>query len=351
MKNKQKQDSGNVIDFSQCKKNAVKSRKLPVKVNRVAERAAQELIYDAWETRNKKTRISLAKKALIIFPDCADAYNILAEDAAKTLEESKEYYHKGMEAGRRALGEKIFEEDSGMFWGLLETRPYMRSRAGLMQCLWEEGNHDEAIDHALELLRLNQNDNQGIRYILIAYLANMERYGELEHFMKSGGYTNDGAAEWIYTRALLSFAKKGDNKASRLELKKALEVNAHVPNYLTGRKPIPRTLPDRITWGGEDEAFCYASGNIGAWEKVSGALAWLKDQAFVLPEWSAPAKNRWSQIPEGVRKQILDNVWCPRCATGVSMELQNGAMVSDCLVLRGTCKQCGGNVARLIENE
>jgi len=54
---------------------------------------------------------------------------------------------QGMEVGRRALGGKIFEE-SGHFWGMLETRPYMRARAGLMRCLWEEGKHDKAIGHA-----------------------------------------------------------------------------------------------------------------------------------------------------------------------------------------------------------
>lgn len=278
MKNKQESKSGNVVDFTQYRKKAVKSKKPPVKVNREAEYAAQELIYDAWESANKKTRISLAKEALIIFPDCADAYNLLAVDAAKSLEEAKEFYRRGMEAGRRALGEKIFKEDNGYFWGMLETRPYMRARAGLMECLWDEGNHDEAISHARELLRLNINDNQGIRYILITYLACLGRYDELEKFM-NGRYKNDGMAEWLYTKALLLFVRTGDIAKARKELSAAMKMNEHVPKYLTGKKKIPRLMPDSITVGGEDEAYCYAAGNIPAWEKVPGALAWLKKQA------------------------------------------------------------------------
>ncbi|HDS05661.1 MAG TPA: hypothetical protein ENN95_01340, partial [Deltaproteobacteria bacterium] len=226
----------------------------------------------------KSEMIKLAKRALIIFPDCADAYNLLAEVAAKSLEEAKEYYRKGMEAGRRALGEKIFKEDSGYFWGLLETRPYMRSRAGLMQCLWEEGNHDEAIGHARELLRLNKNDNQGIRYVLITYLACLGRYDDLDNFMSSPEYENDGMAEWLYTKALLYFAKTGDTSKARKVLSDALKMNRHVPKYLLGEKKVPRLLPDSITVGGEDEAYCYAAGNIRAWEKVTGALAWLYEQ-------------------------------------------------------------------------
>jgi len=350
MTDSQKKNSGKVIDFTEYRKK-VAQRKGAKKKDDLAERAAQELIYDAWESYQKRERIRLAKEALLIFPDCADAYNLLAEDAAKTLEDSKEYYQKGMEAGRRALGEKIFKESNGMFWDILETRPYMRSRAGLMQCLWEEGRYDEAIGHALELLRLNENDNQGIRYVLITYLANLGRYDQLEAFMKNGIYKNDCAAEWLYTRVLLSFAKKGDSKTSREALQKALEGNVYVPDYLTGRKPIPRVLPDRMTWGGEDEAFCYASGNKRAWEKVPGALDWMKSLTSIHPQWSVPATQRWKRIPAGIKKRILDNVWCTKCATCVSMELQNGDMDGDCLILHGTCKRCGGNVNRLIEPE
>ena len=278
MKATPKLESGKVVDIAQYKKKTVKSNKPPVKVSRKAEHAAQELIYDAWELDNKKTRISLAKEALLLFPDCADAYNLLAEDEAKSLKESKELCRQGMEAGRRALGEKIFQEDSGYFWGMLETRPYMRSRAGLMNCLWDGGNYDEAISHARALLQLNKNDNQGIRYILISYLACLGRYDELETFMNSPEYQDDGMAEWLYTKALLFFVRTGDSSKARKELSVALNRNKHVPKYLLGKKKIPRLLPDRITVGGEDEAYCYAAGNIEAWEKVPDALVWLKKQ-------------------------------------------------------------------------
>jgi len=47
----------------------------------------------------------------------------------------------------------------------------------------------------------------------------------------------------------------------------------------TGKKSIPRRLPDRITVGGEDEGYCYASRFLAAWKFVPGALAWLKSEA------------------------------------------------------------------------
>src|SRR5947199_51392 len=118
-------------------------------------------MYRAWETTGRQARITLAKRALAISPLCADAYVLLAEESAESLEEAKALYARGVEAGELALGPKTFKEDVGYFWGLLETRPYMRARAGLAQALWTSGSRDEAIAHYREMLRLNPGDNQG----------------------------------------------------------------------------------------------------------------------------------------------------------------------------------------------
>ena len=241
---------------------------------------AQDIVYEAWETDDRKERIRMAKEALAISPDCADAYNLLAEEE-KTLEDARDLYKKGIEAGRRALGEEIFKENTRHFWGYVPTRPYMRSRAGYMECLWSLGEHDEAIRQAKEMLKLNTGDNQGIRYILIAYLTEIGRYDELEKFMSKKQYQDDCAAEWLYTRALLAFAKHGASEASNTELKIALKENRFAPEYLSGKKAVPRDLPDRITMGGEDEGYCYAARYLAAWEKVPGALDWLKEQAGI----------------------------------------------------------------------
>lgn len=40
----------------------------------------------------------------------------------------------------------------------------MRARAALAGTLWRLGRREEAVDHQRELLRLNPNDNQGLRY-------------------------------------------------------------------------------------------------------------------------------------------------------------------------------------------
>lgn len=105
---------------------------LPPRLPATALERAQDLMYQAWEATGPM-RVKLARQALEISPDCADAYVLLAEETARTPEEALDLYTKGVAAGERALGKKYFEENAGHFWGLLETRPYMRARLGLAQ--------------------------------------------------------------------------------------------------------------------------------------------------------------------------------------------------------------------------
>jgi len=242
-------------------------------VKRRAIDVAQEVIYDAWEAPTKKRRIALARKALEISPDCADDYHILAETEAASRDDVIALYRKGVEAGERAIGKKAFKNDVGHFWGLLETRPYMRARAGLAECLRAEGKPAEAVEHYWDMLRLNPNDNQGIRDLLMPCLIELGRDKDAEKLFKQ--YKGDGMAVWMYSRALLDFRKHGDSAISDRSLKKALEENRHVPDYLHGRKKMPRDIPDYYGFGDENEAVLYAYGNRGAWKATPGAMEWL----------------------------------------------------------------------------
>ena len=131
-------------------------------------------MYRAFDIADANGRITLARQALEISPDCADAYVVLAE-TARTEPEALEYYTKGVAAGERALGSRTFREDVGHFWGLLHTRPYMRARMGLAQALADMGRPEEAIRHWQEMLRLNPGDNQGVRHGLLSRLLQHDR--------------------------------------------------------------------------------------------------------------------------------------------------------------------------------
>lgn len=238
---------------------------------------AQELIYDAWEASTAKRRIALAEKALAISPLCADAYVLLAEHAKRGSDKELDLWRRGVETGKKALGEAAFEEYAGEFWGFLETRPYMRARFGLARTLWARGVRGEAIDHLRDLLRLNPNDNQGARYVLAALLIETERDKDLAVLLKA--YPDDGAGAWSWTAALAAFRRAGDGKESRTLLARALADNEHVPSYLLGERPLPKLLPPYISPGGEDEAMYYAEDFRAGWVNTPGAIDWLHTHA------------------------------------------------------------------------
>src|SRR6202011_1906364 len=122
---------------------------------------------------------------------------------ARRRNEALRLYEQGVDAGARALGAQVFERAAGDFWGVLETRPYMRARLGLAHSLWIAGRREEAVQHLQDMLRLNPGDNQGVRYTLAGFLLFLDRDDDLEQLLRQ--YPDEWSAAWAYTRALLGF--------------------------------------------------------------------------------------------------------------------------------------------------
>jgi tetratricopeptide (TPR) repeat protein len=233
---------------------------------------AEDLVCEAWEAAGPR-RAALARKALALWPDCADAYVLLAQ-AASSLEEARELLERGVAAGERAGGRRVFVEDAGDFWLIFETRPYMRARAALAATLWRLGHREEAIDHHRELLALNPRDNQGLRFRQANWLLELGEHDELEALFAA--HADEGAPGFIYTKALAAFARRGDTPTARALLAQARELNPHIPDYLTARKTPPEQRTAYTVFGEETEAIDYAAGTSELWASVPGALDWLE---------------------------------------------------------------------------
>lgn len=63
------------------------------------------------------------------------------------------------------------------------------------------------------------------------------------------------------------------------------------------------------------------------------------------------ARARWDEIPKYEQTRILDNVFCGKCRTAVSIVIESAKMQKNDLILRGKCKICGHEVCRLVEPE
>jgi tetratricopeptide (TPR) repeat protein len=232
---------------------------------------AQYKMYEAWGASGLR-RVGLAREALDISPLCADAYVLLAEETAQTAAEALKLYELGMQMGEVALGPEVVEQQAGHFWGILETRPYMRAREGVAASLVAMGQLDKAIPHCRELLRLNPDDNQGIRYLLARALLGQGMEEDLLELLRK---YDDASADWAYTRALAIYRLKGSGRRAGKELRNAFMTNPWVPAYALGLKKAPRRAPEYSEPGEGSEAIFYLAYNWEAWENTPGAIEWF----------------------------------------------------------------------------
>jgi tetratricopeptide (TPR) repeat protein len=245
---------------------------------------AQQIMYDAWDTSASRTKIAMAKKALAMSPLCADALVLLAY-AADTVEVAQDYFARGVDAGEMALGPEKFREYEGSFWGFLETRPYMRAKAGLAGTYFRMGDLVQAIGHYRDILRLNPDDNQGVRYTLLGCYLREDDSAAAGELLED--FADEGSAFWLYTRLLMAFRSGGlTERQVKALVKDALSANQHVPDILAGMKPAVPPHPAYLSMGGPDEATYYVEEFGRVWHRTPGAVAWLVAAADAdKPKW------------------------------------------------------------------
>ena len=240
---------------------------------------AQELMWQAMEVidKNEARAVGLCRQALRVHPDCVDALAMLAQIESLTLKDYVAAIRRAVEAGRRDLGAEYFEDERGHFWGLIETRPFMRAMADLVFALLDWGTPEqieEAIDVQEEMLELNPNDNQGVRDILAGCYLRRKRYDDTARLLER--YKDDWMAVTCWSRVLLAFATGAEGEAARL-FKDARKQNPHVEQYLTGQKRRPRSRPGTYSPGDDSEAVFCVDTLWEAWKAHPKAKQWLKE--------------------------------------------------------------------------
>ena len=234
---------------------------------------AQDKVYEAWETTGKK-RVALAREALAISEDCADAYILLAEES-KDGQQRIELYRKAVAAGSRALGRDWETKYKGVCWLAHETRPVMHAMARLAMDLQWEDQLQESLALYHKLMELNPNDNQGIRYQLAGCLYEAGCDDELEKLLAAN--KDDPSAALLYTKALHLFRKSGASKRSAKALLDAFKANIHVPIFLSDIVEMPNEPPASIGFGDDREAVAYVMDHGHLWWDTEGATEWMAE--------------------------------------------------------------------------
>ena len=264
-----------------------------------AKDEAQQIAFDAMEAESEAEARKLAKRALKLDPDCVDALVVMTDLDARSTRETIEGLQRAVAAGERSLGAKFIRENTGHFWMLIETRPYMRAMAQLAGVLFAEGLNLDAIRIYEKMLELNPNDNQGVRDPLLGvYLAVNDLDGAGRLLKK---YKDDAMANFAWGHVLERYLS-GDLTGAAAALKKARKANRFVELYMTGQKPIPKGMPEMYSPGSEEEAMLCMDGAGRAWAKHKEAVSWLLDQQGADGRRAIPSKAALKRVPVAGKK-------------------------------------------------
>jgi tetratricopeptide (TPR) repeat protein len=237
---------------------------------------AQQLVYDAWDAGSDTRESELIRQALALNPRNVDALLYLVDRVKLKPGPEIEVLRNIAKFAEQDLGPKAFKGLRGGFWAAIQTRPYMRTRQKLAECLREAGRLDEAIFEYEGMLDLNPGDNQGVRYHLLpCYLmtGRLKPAGKLSKKYKEGSFNT----VFAWCRVLELFLSH-DRAGAKRALAVARKQNPFTEAYITGVRRVPSRLPDAYSPGSKEEAACFAEILRDTWKTSPAALEWLDAQ-------------------------------------------------------------------------
>lgn len=257
---------------------------------------AQALMYDAWESNNGKKSASRWRATHFRSHPAAPmptASRLRRLRAIWVSRSSSTARGSRRASGRWGVGPS--PRTSAISGGSSRRGPTCARGRDWHKTLWTLGRRDEAVEHYRDLLLLNPDDNQGLRYVLAACLLDLGRDGDTAVLLAQ--YEEDCAAAWPYAAALLAFRKDGDTPRSWAKLAEGVKANRFVPAYLCGTKNMPEYLPAFVGLGDDNEAVSVAADYASAWRSTPGALNWLRANANETVSVGASSRRSRGHLP------------------------------------------------------
>ncbi len=192
---------------------------------------AYELLEKAQNAQSKTHAKKYAKEAYAMCPECLDAILFLV-DLEDNFEKKLELLEEGLEKEKNRLEkENYFEKENiGHFYGIFETRPYINGLYMKADILANSGKIKQSRDVCKEILRLNENDNAGARYLLMAIYAYLEEENDMVKLNKK--YPEE-SLEMLFPFFVLYYKQGNDEKAQEY-LDRINKANPHLVKFFKG---------------------------------------------------------------------------------------------------------------------
>lgn len=222
-------------------------------------RTSDDFLELAENASSKTKAIKYLKKSCELDSGNVDANLQLIAFTAKT---SLEYFQRIKELLAKAKNQLekqgfFAKENIGEFWLMTETRPFMRVYQAYMAELMSSGKLRLAVEAGLDMLRLCENDNLGIRYDLMNCYAALEDEETAEALHNR--YEQERSTMFLLPLSLLCY-RLGKEEKARQYLKELMEANSDAKkffaSFMTGK-------PQKI----EHSPYGYRPGTIEEFEE------------------------------------------------------------------------------------
>ena len=207
---------------------------------------AYEFLEKARDAKSEKEEIKFVKKALEVDPDCLEAKVMLAlnqddfmviyRDLEQALEDEKNRLQK--------LG-YFTKENMGHFYGIFETREYIKAMNSLARIYANDGLIGKAISLAREIIRLNENDNTGVRYLLMGLYAYMEDYSSMKKLYNK--YSEENL--FMLVPFMIYYFKQAKYDEAEKYLDRIKKVNKNFVSYFENMEDYDDDLPPYYSIG------------------------------------------------------------------------------------------------------
>jgi len=267
----------------------------PVATSRPSDdafRAADDVFDEGMEqywAGDRRGAIKSFRRALELDPSHADAHNHLGIVSleARKLKEAERHFRAAIDGGQRHL------ERSGaeVHWGFIENRPYLRGLGNLALVLVEQKKWAEALAIHKQMLKLNPNDNQGVRWMIgVESLRVGDDDGAIDAFRKC----RDQEVGCAFGLALALLRARGPSADIGEALLSGFAANRYVAPMLLGE-----------AW---ERLNAFHGTNMAEPEWASDVVTAQADLWHAVPRGAEVLRFWWAAPPVAAWRRSLDEI-------------------------------------------
>lgn len=197
------------------------------------------LDYDDCEAEN------IFKALIKLHPYYIDAYvhlSIAFKNQKKPFE-SFITAEKAYSIGKSCFPKEFKASKHHLPWICLDNRPFLRACHVLGLEYQDRKEYENAIELYNEILQYNENDNQGVRYLILECLLSLKDFDQAEKLLKK--HDDDWGIEFVFGKLIIAIIKNEAKKTDTI-LEDAFKRNKFVLEKIVNTKhiaPPPFRIP------------------------------------------------------------------------------------------------------------